>query len=190
MSKQWMVVLGVIAALAGGAYALVRFGPENTGVEIGKKAPDFRMVDVTTGDSVSLRALAKGEVALVNIWATWCEPCKEEMPAMQRAYADLAPRGFRIIAVSIDNGDGAAVKEFAQQLGITFDILHDRSTRIQQAYQTTGVPESFLVNRDGVIVKRVIGAHDWASGANRKLIERYLNGGQVSVARSAPPAPR
>jgi peroxiredoxin len=190
MSKQWMVVLGVIAALAGGAYALVRFGPENTGVEIGKKAPDFRMVDVITGDSVSLRALAKGEVALVNIWATWCEPCKEEMPAMQRAYADLAPRGFRILAVSIDNGDGAAVKEFAQQLGITFDILQDRSGGIQQLYQTTGVPESFLLDRDGTIVKRVIGAHDWASGANRKLIERYLNGGQVSVARSAPPAPR
>jgi peroxiredoxin len=189
MSKQWMVVLGVIAGLAGGAWALVRFGPENTGVEIGKKAPDYRMVNLATGDSVSLRALARGDVALVNIWATWCEPCKEEMPAMQRAYADLAPRGFRIIAVSIDNGDGEAVKAFAQQLGITFDILQDRSGAIQQLYQTTGVPESFLLDREGTIVKRVIGAHDWASGANRKLIERYLNGGQVSIARAAPPAP-
>jgi thiol-disulfide isomerase/thioredoxin len=98
-----MVVLGVIAGLAAGAYALVRFGPENTGVEIGKKAPDYRLVDLATGDSVSLRTLAKGDVALVNIWATWCAPCKEEMPAMQRAYVDLAPRGFRILAVSIDN---------------------------------------------------------------------------------------
>ena len=190
MNRQWMVVLGVIGALAGGAYALVRFGPENTGVEIGKKAPDFRMVDLATGDSVSLRTLARGDVALVNIWATWCEPCKEEMPAMQRAYIDLASRGFRIIAVSIDNGDGAAVKEFAQGLGITFDILQDQSGNIQQLYQTTGVPESFLLDRDGTIVKRVIGAHDWASGANRKLIERYLNGGQVSVARATPPAPK
>ena len=67
MSKQWMVVLGVIAGLAAGAYALVRFGPENTGVEIGKKAPDYRLVDLATGDSVSLRTLAKGDVALVNI---------------------------------------------------------------------------------------------------------------------------
>jgi peroxiredoxin len=189
MNRQWMVVLGVIAALAGGTYALVRFGPEYTGVEIGRKAPDFRMVDVATGDSVSLRALAKGEVALINIWATWCAPCKEEMPAMQRTYVDLASRGFRILAVSIDNGDGAEVKQFAQDLGITFDILQDRSGHIQQIYQTTGVPESFLLDRDGTIVKRVIGAHDWASGANRKLIERYLGGVSVSVVPSTPPAP-
>jgi len=187
MNRQWMVVLGVIAALAAGAYALVRFGPESTGVEIGRKAPDFRLVDVATGDSVSLRTLARGDVALINIWATWCAPCKEEMPAMQRTYADLAPRGFRILAVSIDNGDVAPVKSFAQELGITFDILQDQSGRIQQLYQTTGVPESFLLDRDGTIVKRVIGAHDWASGANRKLIERYLDGGRVSVARAAPP---
>jgi cytochrome c biogenesis protein CcmG/thiol:disulfide interchange protein DsbE len=190
MNRQWMVVLGVIAALAAGAYALVRFGPESTGVEIGKKAPDFRLVDVATGDSVSLRTLARGDVALINIWATWCAPCKEEMPAMQRTYVDLAPRGFRILAVSIDNGDVAPVKSFAQELGITFDILQDQSGRIQQLYQTTGVPESFLLDRDGTIVKRVIGAHDWASGANRKLIERYLDGGRVSVARTAPPGPQ
>ncbi len=63
------------------------------------------------------------------------------------------------------------MKEFAQELGITFDILQDQSGSIQQLYQTTGVPESFLLDRDGTIVKRVIGAHDWASGANRKLIE-------------------
>jgi peroxiredoxin len=190
MSKQWMVVLGVIAALAAGAYALVRFGPENTGVEIGKKAPDFRLIDVATGDSVSLRTLAKGDVALINIWATWCEPCKEEMPAMQRTYADLASRGFRIIAVSIDNGDSGPVQQFAEQLGLTFNILQDRSGNIQQLYQTTGVPESFLLDRDGTIVKRVIGAHDWSSGANRKLVERYLGGSQVSIARPAPPAPQ
>jgi hypothetical protein len=75
-------------------------------------------------------------------------------------------------------------------MGITFDILQDRSGNIQQVYQTTGVPESFLLDREGTIVKRVIGAHDWTSVANRKLIERYLNGGQASIARTTPPAPK
>jgi cytochrome c biogenesis protein CcmG, thiol:disulfide interchange protein DsbE len=67
------------------------------------------------------------------------------------------------------------VQTFTQQLGLTFDILQDRSTRVQQIYQTTGVPESFLLNRDGIIVKRVIGAHDWASPVNRGLVERLLD---------------
>jgi peroxiredoxin len=181
MKRQWLLFWGIIAALVGGALLLVRFGPENSGVVIGQRAPDFRLVDVASGDSVSLRELGRGHVTLVNIWATWCLPCKEEMPAMQKAYADLSSRGFRILAVSIDDGDGTNVREFAQAFGITFDILQDRSGAIQQRYQTTGVPESFLLDRDGRIIKRVIGQHDWASPANRNLIERYLGGATAEV---------
>jgi peroxiredoxin len=97
------------------------------------------------------------------------------MPAMEKVYQSLAPRGFRIAAVSIDEGNPEDVQTFARELGLSFDILQDRSTKVQQIYQTTGVPESFLVNRDGVIVKRVIGAQDWGSAVNRALIERLLN---------------
>lgn len=186
MKRQWLLFWGIIAALVGGALLLVRLGPETSGVAIGQRAPDFRLVNLASGDSVSLRALGQGHVTLVNIWATWCLPCKEEMPAMQRAYADLQARGFRILAVSIDEGDSRPVREFAQQLGITFDVLHDRSGAIQQAYQTTGVPESFLLDREGHIVKRVIGQHDWASPANRKLIERYLDGGTTDISAAHP----
>ena len=177
MSKQWLVVAVVIALLAGGAVAMVRFTPEGSGVEIGREAPDFRAVDLATGDSVSLRERYAGKVTLVNIWATWCVPCKEEMPAMEALYRDLAPRGFRIAAVSIDQGDAAPVQAFAKELGLTFDVLHDRSGLIQNTYETTGVPESFLLDERGRILKRVIGAHDWASDANRKLVERYLASG-------------
>lgn len=182
---QWPLVLGIIALLIGGAALLVKFGPEQSGVAIGQKAPDFRLVNVATGDSVSLREMAKDQVTLVNIWATWCIPCKEEMPAMQKAYADLEGRGFRILAVSIDDGDGTIVKEFTSALGITFAVLQDRSGAIQQKYETTGVPESFLLDRDGRIVKRVIGAHDWSSPANRSLIERYLGGEAPQQASAA-----
>jgi len=76
--------------------------------------------------------------------------------------------------VSIDEGDPEDVRAFARDLGLSFDILQDRSSRIQQVYQTTGVPESFLLDRKGVLVKRVIGAHDWDSPANRALIDRLL----------------
>jgi cytochrome c biogenesis protein CcmG/thiol:disulfide interchange protein DsbE len=144
-------------------------------VEVGATAPDFHAVDLATGDSVTLQQRYRGKVTLVNIWATWCEPCKIEMPAMEQVYRALAPRGFAVAAVSIDEGSPDEVRAFGQELGLSFDLLQDRSTRIQRIYQTTGVPESFLLNRQGVIVKRIIGAHDWNSPANRALLERLLD---------------
>jgi peroxiredoxin len=174
MSRQWTIVIVIVAGLFLGAAALTRFAGDVARVEVGADAPEFRLPDVATGDSVSLRERYAGKVTLVNIWATWCVPCRAEMPSMELLYNALAPRGFAIAAVSIDEGSPEDVREFARELGLTFDILHDRSTGIQQTYQTTGVPESFLLNRDGVIVKRVIGAHDWNSPANRALVERLL----------------
>ena len=175
MSKQWIVVGAVVAGLMVGATALARFGPEGGRVEVGAKAPDFRAIDLATGDSVSFREHYEGSVTLVNIWATWCLPCRVEMPAMERVYRELAPRGFKIAAVSIDEGSPEDVREFGQELELSFDMLQDRSTAVQQIFQTTGVPESFLINKDGIIVKRIIGAHDWSSPVNRALVERLLD---------------
>ena len=175
MSKQWIFIGLVVAGVATGATVLTRVGSEVAAVEVGATAPDFHAVDLATGDSVTLHQRYQGKVTLVNIWATWCEPCKIEMPAMEQVYRALAPRGFAVAAVSIDEGSPDDVRAFGQQLGLSFDLLQDRSTRIQQIYQTTGVPESFLLNRQGVIVKRIIGAHDWNSPANRALVERLLD---------------
>lgn len=177
MSKQWLAVLAVLAGLGLGATALVKYGPGSEPVAVGARAPDFRVLELATGDTVALREHYKGTVTLVNIWATWCEPCKVEMPSMQRLYDSLSQRGFKIAAVSIDEGDPTDVRNFGQALHLTFDLLQDRSGAIQQIYQTTGVPESFLLDREGTIVKRVIGAHDWSSPVNRALVERLLNEG-------------
>lgn len=174
MFKQWLLVLAIIGGLVIGGAALVWYGPEVTAIAVGRPAPDYRTVDLATGDSVGLRAKYRGHVTLVNIWATWCVPCRVEMPAMQRLYDSLSPQGFRIAAVSIDQEGPGVVREFMTDLGLTFDILHDRSGAIQQAYQTTGVPESFLLDTNGILMKRVIGAHDWASPVNRALIRRLL----------------
>ena len=176
MRRQWMVVGFVLAGLALGVWALMQFGPATGPIQPGARAPEFRALDINSGDSVSLSDY-RGQVTLVNIWATWCGPCRAEMPSMQQAYAQLKDRGFAIAAVSIDEGSIEDVKAFQQEFGLTFDILHDRSGRIQQVYQTTGVPESFLLDRDGVIVKRLIGDHNWASEANIAQIERLLGSG-------------
>jgi cytochrome c biogenesis protein CcmG, thiol:disulfide interchange protein DsbE len=175
MSKQWIFVGLVVAGVAAGATIMTRVGSEVAPVEVGATAPEFHAIDLATGDSVGLRERYRGKVTLVNIWATWCVPCRVEMPAMQQLYDSLAPRGFAIAAVSIDEGSPEDVIAFGRGLDLSFDLLQDRSTRIQQLYQTTGVPESFLLNRQGVIVKRIIGAHDWNSPANRALVQRLLD---------------
>lgn len=97
------------------------------------------------------------------------------MPAMERLAQRLAGTDFRVVAVSIDKDDSTVVSAFARQLGLTFDILHDQSGKIQEQYQTTGVPESFVVDRHGVIRKRVMGAMEWDSPANDVLIRRLLD---------------
>lgn len=175
MSKQWIVVGIVVAGLVAGATALARFGPVIKLVEVGARAPDFRAIDLATGDSVSFREHYEGAVTLVNIWATWCLPCRVEMPGMDSVYQSLAPRGFKIAAVSIDEGSPEDVRDFARDLGLSFDLLQDRSGNVQQIYQTTGVPESFLINKDGIIIKRLIGEHAWNSPVNRRLIEALLD---------------
>jgi len=175
MSKQWILVGVIVAGLVAGAIALTRLGPDIEQVAVGARAPDFRVIDLATGDSVSLREHYEGAVTLINIWATYCVPCRVEMPGMDSVYQSLAPRGFKIAAISIDEGSPEDVRAFGQELGISFDLLQDRSTAVQQIYQTTGVPESFLINREGIIVKRVIGEHAWNSPVNRALVERLLD---------------
>jgi peroxiredoxin len=94
---------------------------------------------------------------------------------MEQVYRSLAPYGFKIAALSIDEGDPEDVRAFGRELDLSFDLLQDRTTNVTQIYQTTGVPESFLLDRDGILVKRIIGPHDWNSPVNRALIQRLLD---------------
>jgi len=172
--RQWLYVLAIVAGLGLGGWAMVTWAPVPEGVEVGKRAPDFRALDMASGDSVSFTERYDGAVTLVNIWATWCIPCRVEMPAMEELYRKLQPHGLRIAAVSVDEGDLEAVRAFAKDVGVTFDILHDKSGRIEQIYQITGVPESFLIDREGVIVRKVIGEHPWNSPANQRIVAQLL----------------
>lgn len=143
-------------------------------IGIGSEAPDFTAVSLASGQPVSFMEEYRGDVTLVNIWATWCGPCKEEIPALDTLYRALKDRGFRIAAVSIDTQDSTGVRSFLDEFGVAFDVLHDQTRSIERIYQTTGVPESFLIDRDGKIVRIVHGDHPWASPSNRRIIEELL----------------
>jgi peroxiredoxin len=185
MGKQWTSVLAVVGGLLLGGFFLVRAGKRIEVVEVGRQAPDFRAVDLRTKDTVSLESNYRNQVVLVNLWGTFCIPCRKEMPAMEQLYKELGPKGFRIAAVSVDEGDLADVMAFADELGLTFDILHDSDGSVQKAYQTVMFPESFLIDRNGMIVKKAIGEHPWSSDANRRIVAQLLG---VTLERAAEPA--
>jgi len=173
MRKQWTIVAVLVALLVAGGFLVLRLSPEIFPVEVGSAAPAFKAVRVATGDTVTL-ARYRGDVVVLNIWATWCEPCRVEMPSLERLEQALGPRGLKIVAVSVDVGSAQAVRDFQRQYGLTFDVLQDRSNAIARAYQTTGVPETFVLDRHGIIVKKVPLAYDWDSQSSQKLMARLL----------------
>jgi len=192
--QQWSVVLGVVALLGIGLFVATRtMSDELFPVSVGGKAPDFTANpllepvypaasgaaftsrEVSDGAPAKTLADYKGDVVLLNIWATWCAPCRAEMPSIETLHHEFGPRGLKIVAVSVDDpGQQKAVRAFARELGLTFEILHDPTHKIEKIYQTTGVPETFVLGRDGVIRKKIIGATDWSSQGTRALIAQLL----------------
>lgn len=191
--QQWGVVAAVVAVLAGALYAGTRlFGEELFPIVAGSRAPDFSAAPVlepvlpaandTTfavravhGAAAKTLASYRGDVVVLNIWATWCPPCRAEMPSLERLHREFARRGLKIVAVSVDEpGTADAIRDFAKEYGLTFEILHDETKRIQRDFRTTGVPETFVIARDGIIRKKLIGADDWSSAGNRSLMAQLL----------------
>ena len=171
--SQWIAV-GMILAVLGGALAVgLALSEDLHLVTTGVQAPGFDAVDLATGDSVSLADYA-GEVILLNLWATWCAPCRVEMPSMERLYRELGPAGLKVVAVSVDQLGGDRVKAFADELGLTFDILHDRSGDIEIDYQATGLPESLILDRNGMIVHKAIGPVAWDEPVHVERFRRLL----------------
>jgi cytochrome c biogenesis protein CcmG/thiol:disulfide interchange protein DsbE len=174
--QQWLIVLGIIAMLAGGAFAASHFlKDELTSVSVGSDAPGFAAKTLTAAPTMKSLTDYRGDVVLLNIWATWCIPCRTEMPSIEAVHQRLGPQGLKVVAVSIDDEDaGQKIKDFAAEFKLSFEMLHDASGAIQGIYRTTGVPETFVIGRDGVIRKKWIGAEDWNSEGNQRLLQSLL----------------
>jgi cytochrome c biogenesis protein CcmG/thiol:disulfide interchange protein DsbE len=130
-------------------------------LQLGLEVPDFTFRNID-GKEVSLSG-QRGKVVLVNVWATWCPPCRQEMPSMQRLYEKFKDQNFEILAVSIDSEGGETVAPFMRKMNLTFPALLDREETIRPLYGITGVPESFVIDKKGILVKKIIGPIDWAT---------------------------
>lgn len=133
-------------------------------------APDFVLKDIN-GQSVSL-AQFKGKPVLLNFWATWCGPCREELPSMQRLHeAAKSNGGFQIIAISIDRSNMKKVNKYADNLNLTFPILIDPDREIRKAYFIRGLPTSYLIDAEGKLRGFVSGSRNWDSPASLELMK-------------------
>jgi cytochrome c biogenesis protein CcmG, thiol:disulfide interchange protein DsbE len=172
-------VVGVIVALVIAAvilFAIDRvFHNEMFPVAVGTEAPQFRAVTLDSVPKQKSLDDYRGQVVLLNVWATWCLPCRVEMPSIEKLHQAYGPKGLKIVAVSIDDpGTDAQIRDFVKAFRLTFEILHDPKNVITDDYQLGGYPETFVIGRDGIIRKKVIEATDWNSPENRALIERLL----------------
>jgi peroxiredoxin len=141
-------------------------------VKIGDEAPNFLLKDLE-GFQVSLDQF-RGKVVLLNFWATWCGPCRIEMPAMEQLYKSFSRKDFEILAVSTDPQGTAVTRPFQQEMGFTFPVLHDADFSIGLRYGARTLPMSFLIDQHGIIRKRIFGARDWNTPEGRRLVQSLM----------------
>jgi cytochrome c biogenesis protein CcmG, thiol:disulfide interchange protein DsbE len=142
----------------------------------GSDAPDFALPALGEPGDPELRLSSlRGQVVLLNFWATWCKPCEDEMPTMQRLHAALASEGLALLAVSVDD-TREVVEEFRARFALTFPILWDPERRVAQEYQAFRFPETLLIDREGVVIERYIGPREWDAPLYEARIRRLLSG--------------
>ena len=133
---------------------------KDPGPQVGMPAPDFTLPDLEG----KLHGLAdfRGRVVVLNFWATWCPPCIDEMPSLERLHQAMADRGVAVIAVSVDERF-SDVPAFVKRFDLTFSVLYDEGKKVSRKYQTFKYPETYILDREGRLKSKVVGPRDWAA---------------------------
>ena len=153
---------------------------------VGKEAPDFALPSLEGDKTVHLSDF-RGKVVFLNFWATWCKPCKEEMPSMEVLYKNFEKDGLVVLAVSIDRVTTKKdIPPFVKGLGLTFPILVDSWGQTDKRYKLMGVPETYVIDRQGILREKVIGPRDWTRLDNLEVITGLLKAGSGSAQAASP----
>ncbi len=176
--QSWPIIVGGILLLAAawmGYSATLPSGAQSSAIaapQEGFMAPDFTL-HTNSGDFITLSEL-RGQAVLVNIWTSWCGPCKAEMPAIEQIYQEYADQGFVVLAVNSTVQDNLTdAVEFVERLGLTFPILFDPDGTVTDLYQIRALPTSFFIDPEGIIQEVVIGG-PMAEALLRTRIQKLL----------------
>jgi peroxiredoxin len=176
------VAAGAVALAVAGGVALLALGSRGP-----RLAPDFAVPDLA-GQAIRLSAL-RGKVVVLNLWTTWCPPCLEEMPSMERLWASLHGDDFALLAVSQDEEGRHVVEPFVERMRLSFPVFLDPDRQVGDRYGVWGYPETFVIDRNGYVVERVIGPRNWAAPAQIAALRALIAGGGSGAAAPAPRAP-
>lgn len=138
---------------------------------VGGKAPLFTLNDVD-GNQVSITDF-RGKVILLNFWATWCPPCRDELPVFNKLRSDYKGKKFEVVAVSTDRSL-PAIKRFLKKVPLDFIILHDKDIKTARSYKVFSLPTTFLIDRSGRVVEMFLGEMNWTSPELREKIDELL----------------
>ena len=147
-------------------------GPAPEMAAVGKPAPGFTLVD-RQGKTWILSEL-KGQVVFVNFWATWCPPCREEMPSMERLYRKMPKGKFKMLAI-LNKDDPGLADSFARQFGLTMPILNDQANAVGSQYGLTGVPETYIIDKEGIMREKFLGPAQWDAPGYVQMLMKYIN---------------
>jgi len=173
--REILKLAAVVAIVVGAALGFVLLqGKKGYGLKAGDQAPPFRL-PALTGQEVDLQSFS-GRVVLLNFWATWCPPCVQEMPSLDRLHRALAPQGLVVLSVSADE-DEAALLSFLKRVPVSFPVLRDPGGRVAASrYRTTGYPETFVIDGAGVIREVFVGPAEWDTPAALDHFRGLLGG--------------
>jgi len=173
--KFTLVLLLLVAYLVLQRLGYLLSAPAISPGEVQTRQPfpiDFRLPDLQD-QPIRLSDL-RGRVVLLNFWATWCPPCRAEMPSMQTLYQAYREKGLEILAISSDVQGKEIVAPFVERLGLTFPMLLDPRNVVGSQLRVRGIPTSYVLDKQGRVVGLEIGARDWNKAAMRRLLERLL----------------
>jgi len=176
MLARWLF-MGTLAAVIAGV-AWLGLPESKKKITTGDAAIAFSLPDLQK----NMQGLPKGEVILLNFWATWCPPCRQEMPSMVALSKKYAAKGLKVVAVSVDR-DGKALEDFVAEYKLPFKVLHDVDSTVSASYGVFRYPETFLIDREGKVQEHLIGAVDWMSAPMQKNIEQMLAGKVLATAK-------
>src|SRR5881409_2431146 len=178
--RRLIVSLGGLAILALAFGVVWLQSAKYEPLVVGMTAPDFRLPDMA-GKSQRLSDY-RGKVVFLNFWATWCKPCKEEMPSMQMMWENFKTEDFVILAVSMDRVTTKKdIPSFIESMRLTFPVLTDSWGQTDKRYKLMGVPETYIIDQDGVLREKVIGPRDWTRRESIETIVRLLQKQPKSV---------